>query len=45
MYKAISIKLKVDQIEKIKKVAEEYSIPYQTLIRLWIAKALQGEER
>lgn len=45
MYKSISIKLKVDQIDKAKKIADELSIPYQTLLRMIIVKGLREEDK
>lgn len=41
--KNISIKLDAAQITALKKVASMKSIPYQTLIRLWLAEGIRKE--
>lgn len=39
----ISIKLDPGQIQALKKIATMKSVPYQTLIRLWLAEAIRKE--
>ncbi len=39
----ISIKLDPAQIQALKKIATMKSIPYQTLIRQWLAEAIRKE--
>ena len=39
----VSIKVDPVQIQAIKKIAAMKSIPYQTLIRLWIAESIRKE--
>jgi hypothetical protein len=41
----ISIKLDPAQIQALKKIATMKSIPYQTLIRQWLAEAIRKELR
>ena len=38
--KAITLRLEKQQIERAKLVAQRKSIPYQTLMRMWIAEGL-----
>ena len=38
--KAITLRLETQQIERAKLVAQRKSIPYQTLMRMWIAEGL-----
>ena len=39
----ISIKLDPAQIQALKKIATTKSVPYQTLIRQWLAEAIRKE--
>ena len=41
--KAITLRLETQQIERAKLVAQRKSIPYQTLMRMWIAEGLAKE--
>ena len=41
----ISLKLDPAQIQALKKIASMKSIPYQTLIRQWLAEAIRKELR
>ncbi len=41
----ISIKLDPAQIQALKKIATMKSVPYQTLIRQWLAEAIRKELR
>lgn len=41
--KAITLRLEKQQIERAKVVAQGKSIPYQTLMRMWIAEGLAKE--
>ena len=40
---AITLRLETQQIERAKLVAQRKSIPYQTLMRMWIAEGLAKE--
>ena len=42
---SISLKLDPAQIQALKKIATMKSIPYQTLIRQWLAEAIRKELR
>ncbi|MGB9867952.1 MAG: CopG family antitoxin [Bacillota bacterium] len=41
--KRITLRLKVSQIEAAKEIASKKDIPYQTLMRSWIAEAIRRE--
>ena len=41
--KLVTLRLEIDQIAAAKAVALRKSIPYQTLIRMWISEALVRE--
>jgi predicted DNA binding CopG/RHH family protein len=41
----VSIKLDRAQIQAVRKIATMHSIPYQTLIRQWLAEAIRRELR
>ena len=41
--KLVTLRLEVDQITATKAIALRKSIPYQTLIRMWISEALVRE--
>ena len=41
----ISIKLEPAQVQAVRKIATMKAIPYQTLIRQWLAEALRRELR
>ncbi len=41
--KPITLRLEEDQIAAAKRAAERMSIPYQTLLRMWIAERLAKE--
>ena len=41
--KAVTLRLEIQQIEAAKDVARRRSIPYQTLLRMWIAEKLATE--
>lgn len=42
--KRVTLRLRVSQIEAAKKIAVRKDIPYQTLIRSWIAEAIRREK-
>ncbi|MGB9662405.1 MAG: CopG family antitoxin [Moorellaceae bacterium] len=42
--KRVTLRLRVSQIEAVKEIARRKDIPYQTLIRSWIAEAIQREQ-
>lgn len=41
--KPVTLRLEEEQIAAAKAIAAEKSIPYQTLIRMWVAEAIQRE--
>lgn len=41
--KRVTLRLRVSQIEAAKRIAKEKDIPYQTLLRSWIAEAIRRE--
>lgn len=41
--KPIGMRLRMDHLEAIKKVAERKGIPYQTLIQMWLVEKLRQE--
>ncbi|MBA2449346.1 MAG: hypothetical protein H0V51_15105 [Chloroflexi bacterium] len=41
--KPINLRLPVDMIEALKREATHRSLPYQTLIRMWLKERLDGE--
>lgn len=43
--KAVTLRLREDQIAAAKKIAVEKDIPYQVLIRSWISQAIRSESR
>lgn len=43
--KLLTIRLDPKQIETTRKIAERKSIGYQTLMRMWIAEAIERERR
>lgn len=42
--KRITLRLRLSQIEDAKKIAREKDIPYQTLMRSWIAQGIKREQ-
>lgn len=40
----ITLRLRVSQIEAAKEIARRKDIPYQTLIRSWVAEAIRREQ-
>jgi len=42
--KAVGLRLRVDDLEAIKQVAERKGIPYQTLIQMWLVEKLRQED-
>ncbi|RPF42024.1 CopG antitoxin of type II toxin-antitoxin system [Thermodesulfitimonas autotrophica] len=42
--KRVTLRLRVSQIEAAKRIAKEKDIPYQTLLRSWIAEAIRREQ-
>jgi len=42
--KQVTLRLRVSQIEAAKEIARRKDIPYQTLIRSWIAEAIRREQ-
>ncbi|OIQ52936.1 hypothetical protein MOTE_25290 [Moorella thermoacetica] len=42
--KRVTLRLRVSQIEAVKEIARRKDIPYQTLIRSWIAEAIRREQ-
>ncbi|NPV27757.1 MAG: hypothetical protein HPY81_10050 [Firmicutes bacterium] len=45
MTKRVTLRLRVSQIEAAKEIARRKDIPYQTLIRSWIAEAISREQK
>lgn len=43
--KRVTLRLRLSQIEDAKKIAKKKDIPYQTLMRSWIAQAIEKERR
>jgi predicted DNA binding CopG/RHH family protein len=43
--KPVNLRLPVDMIEALKREATHRSLPYQTLIRMWLKERLDGEAR
>jgi predicted DNA binding CopG/RHH family protein len=41
--KSVTLRLEPSQIEAVKKIAAKKGLPYQTLIRLWIAEKIRNE--
>jgi predicted DNA binding CopG/RHH family protein len=42
--KRVTLRLRLSQIEDAKRIAKEKDIPYQTLIRSWVAEAIKREK-
>lgn len=42
--KQVTLRLRVSQIEAAKQIARKKDIPYQTLLRSWIAEAIRREQ-
>lgn len=42
--KRVTLRLRLSQIEAVKEIAKKKDIPYQTLIRSWVAEAIRREE-
>lgn len=42
--KKVTLRLRVSQIEAAKAIARKKDIPYQTLLRSWIAEAIRREQ-
>lgn len=42
--KRVTLRLRLSQIEDAKWIAREKDIPYQTLIRSWVAEAIKREK-
>ncbi|MGB9793068.1 MAG: CopG family antitoxin [Thermacetogeniaceae bacterium] len=42
--KRVTLRLKVSQIEAAKEIAKRKDIPYQTLMRSWIAEGIKREQ-
>lgn len=42
--KRVTLRLRVSQIEAAKEIARRKDIPYQTLIRSWVAEAIRREQ-
>ncbi|MGQ9825529.1 MAG: CopG family antitoxin [Desulfotomaculales bacterium] len=42
--KRVTLRLRVSQIEAAKEIARKKDIPYQTLIRFWVAEAIRREQ-
>jgi len=40
----VTLRLRVSQIEAAKEIARRKDIPYQTLIRSWVAEAIREEQ-
>ncbi len=40
--KAISLRLSVDLLERIKTAANKRDVPYQSLIKIWLAEKVDG---
>lgn len=43
--KQVTLRLRVSQIEEAKEIAKKKDIPYQTLIRSWVAEAIRREKQ
>lgn len=43
--KRVTLRLRVSQIEDTKEIARKKNIPYQTLIKSWIAEAIRREQK
>ncbi|BAF60628.1 hypothetical protein PTH_2447 [Pelotomaculum thermopropionicum SI] len=43
--KQVTLRLRVSQIEAVKEIAKKKDIPYQTLIRSWVAEAIRREQQ
>ncbi|NPV72284.1 MAG: hypothetical protein HPY89_00520 [Pelotomaculum sp.] len=43
--KQVTLRLRVSQIEAAKEIAKKKDIPYQTLIRSWVAEAIRREQQ
>ena len=43
--KPVTLRLPVDMIEQLKEDAAKRSLPYQTLIRMWLQERLAAESR
>jgi predicted DNA binding CopG/RHH family protein len=41
--KSVTLRLEPSQIKAVKKIAAKKGLPYQTLIRLWIAEKIRNE--
>lgn len=41
----VTLRLRVSQIDAAKKIAKKKDIPYQTLIRSWVAEAIRREQK
>ncbi|MEW6274336.1 MAG: CopG family antitoxin [Bacillota bacterium] len=42
--KRVTLRLRVSQLEAAKEIARKKDIPYQTLIRSWVAEAIRREQ-
>jgi predicted DNA binding CopG/RHH family protein len=42
--KRVTLRLRVSQIEAAKEIARKKDIPYQTMIRSWVAEAIRREQ-
>ena len=42
--KAVGLRMRMDHLEAIKRVAERKGIPYQTLIQMWLVERLRQED-
>lgn len=42
--KPVTLRLETSQVETAKKIARKKSIPYQTLLRMWIAEGIEKEK-
>ena len=42
--KRVTLRLRVSQIKAAKEIARKKDIPYQTLIRSWVAEAIREEQ-
>ncbi|MBC7342963.1 MAG: hypothetical protein H5U02_11075 [Clostridia bacterium] len=43
--KRVTLRLRPTQIQAVKEIARKKDIPYQTLIRSWVAEAIERERR
>lgn len=43
--KQVTLRLRVSQIEAAKEISKKKDIPYQTLIRSWVAEAIRREQQ